>query len=54
MHIFGINRASLPANVDRYGGTSGGYSVGLGMTDSQAAAYYNAMQAFQTALTRNV
>jgi hypothetical protein len=54
MHIFGINRASLPANVDRYGGTSGGYSVGLGMTASQAAAYYNAMQAFQTALGRNV
>jgi hypothetical protein len=32
----------------------GGYSIGLSMTASQAAAYYTAMQAFQTALTRNV
>jgi len=31
----------------------GGYSIGLGMTSTQAAAYYTAMQAFQTALTRN-
>lgn len=31
-----------------------GYSIGLGMTASQAAAYYTAMQTFQTALTRNV
>ena len=54
MHIYGINRASIAANVDRYGGTSGGYSIGLSMTAAQAAAYYNAMQAFQTALTRNV
>jgi len=54
MHIFGINRASTPANVDRYGGTSGGYSIGLGMTAAQAAAFYTAMQAFQTALGRNV
>ena len=54
MHIFGINRASIPANVDRYGGTSGGYSIGLSMTAAQAAAYNTAMQAFQTALSRNV
>jgi hypothetical protein len=32
----------------------GGYSIGLSMDATQAAAYYAAMQAFQTALTRNV
>jgi len=32
----------------------GGYSIGLSMTGTQAAAYYTAMQAFQTALQRNV
>ncbi len=32
----------------------GGYSIGLSMTAAQAAAYYTAMQSFQTALTRNV
>jgi hypothetical protein len=30
-----------------------GYSFGLGMTAAQVAAYNSAMQAFQTALTRN-
>ena len=54
IHIFGINRASSGANVDRYGGTSGGYSIGVSMTAAQVAAYYTAMQAFQTALQRNV
>lgn len=32
----------------------GGYSIGLSMTAAQAVAYYTAMQAFQTALQRNV
>jgi hypothetical protein len=32
----------------------GAYSIGLSMTAPQAAAYYTAMQAFQTALGRNV
>ena len=32
----------------------GGYSVGLSMTGTQVAAYYTAMNAFQTSLTRNV
>jgi hypothetical protein len=32
----------------------GGYSIGLGMSAAQVSAYYSAMQAFQTALTRNV
>ena len=30
------------------------YTVGVGMSESQVSAYYTAMQAFQTALTRNV
>ena len=30
------------------------YSLGLGLTNAQVAAYYSAMQAFQTALGRNV
>lgn len=30
------------------------YSIGLPMTDAQALAYYNAMQAFQTALGRQL
>jgi hypothetical protein len=32
----------------------GAYSLGLGMTAAQASAYNTAMQAFQTALSRNV
>ena len=32
----------------------GGYSLGLSMNGTQAAAFYTAMQAIQTALTRNV
>jgi hypothetical protein len=32
----------------------GGYSIGASMTGSQAAAFYTAMQAFQTAMGRNV
>jgi hypothetical protein len=52
VHIFGINRASSTANVDRYGGASVGYSIGAALTAPQAAAYNTAMQAFQAALTR--
>jgi hypothetical protein len=32
----------------------GGYSIGLGMSAAQVSAYHSAMQAIQTALTRNV
>lgn len=32
----------------------GAYSIGLSLSEAQAAAYYNAMQAFQTALGRQV
>ena len=41
-------------NVGFYRGTLGGYSFGPGMTAAQALAYYTAMQAFQTALGRQV
>jgi hypothetical protein len=30
------------------------YSIGLSMDSTQVTAYYNAIQAFQTSLTRNV
>jgi hypothetical protein len=35
-------------------GRFSGYSIGLSMNATQAAAYYTAMQAFQTALSRSV
>jgi len=52
--VFALNRASTPEATDFFGGTLGGYSIGLSMTAPQAAAYNTAMQSFQTALTRNV
>ena len=52
--VFASNRASTPSATDLFGGTLGGYSIGLSMTAPQAAAYNTAMQAFQTALTRNL
>ena len=52
--VFAVNRASTAAPADFFGGRLGSYSIGLSMTASQASAYYTAMQAFQTALGRNV
>ena len=52
--VFALNRASAPSPTDYFGGTLGGYSIGLSMDAAQAAAYNTAMQSFQTALTRNV
>ena len=52
--VFAVNRASTPAAANLFNGRIGGYSIGLSMTAPQAAAYYTAMQTFQTALTRNV
>jgi hypothetical protein len=52
--VFATNRASTSIPTDYFGGTLGGYSIGLSMTAPQADAYNTAMQAFQTALTRNV
>jgi hypothetical protein len=48
------NRSS-PTVVDNFDSRRYcGYSSGLGMTAAQVSAYYAAMQAFQTALGRNV
>jgi hypothetical protein len=54
--VFALNRASTPAApaTDIFGGRLAGYSMGLLLDATQAAAYYAALQAFQTALTRNV
>lgn len=40
--------------VDHSSSRIGAYSIGLAFTDSQALAYYNALQAFETALSRSV
>jgi hypothetical protein len=61
------NTAALPTTVDihilrRNSGSFvtwsnariGAYSIGSGMTAAQASSFYTAMQAFQTALSRNV
>jgi len=52
VYVFGINRGG--SATDGYAGRLGGYSIGLSMTPTQVASFYSAMQAFQTALTRNV
>jgi hypothetical protein len=52
IYAFAVNRNGGGANY--FNGRIGGYSIGLSMTAPQAAAYNTAMQAFQTALTRNV
>ena len=51
-YLFAINRLGSPA--DLYAGRLGGYSIGLAMTPTQVSSFYAAMQAFQTALARNV
>lgn len=52
MYAFANNRDN--AATDFYGGRLGGYSIGAAFTAAQALAYYNALQAFQTALGRQV
>lgn len=59
LFVFAVNRASASATpalaaADFYGGRLGGYSIGLGLSAAEALSYYNAMQAFQTAMQRNV
>jgi hypothetical protein len=51
-YIFAVNR--LGSATGLYAGRLGGYSIGLSMTPTQVSSFYSAMQAFQTALTRNV
>jgi hypothetical protein len=46
------NNGTLDSNQTT--GRSGGYSIGTAMDATQVAAYHTAMQAFQTALSRNV
>ncbi len=50
--VFALNRGG--SGADASDGRFGSYSIGLSMTAPHAAAYNTAMQAFQTALTRNV
>lgn len=53
--VFALNQLSGSVSAAGYSSSRlGGYSMGLSLSDSQAAAYYTAMQAFQTALGRNV
>ena len=53
--VFAINDGGTPNVFRDISATRlGGYSIGLSMTGQQAAAFYTAMQAFQTALARNV
>jgi hypothetical protein len=50
--VFHHSNSGAPLNIAA--ARLGGYSIGASMDATQAAAYYAAMQAFQTALTRNV
>lgn len=54
LFVFGRNDAQSVPNPVPFNGRSQSYSIGLSMTDQQAADFHAAMQAFQTALTRNV
>jgi hypothetical protein len=52
LFVFGLNTSGT---VSLWSSARlGAYSAGLGMTATQATSFYNAMQAFQTALGRNV
>ena len=53
LYVFARNDVSASPSIAHFAGRSQAYSIGKGMTDAQAAAYYTAMQAFQTALGRN-
>jgi len=52
-YVFALNNNGTLDSAQTTG-RGGGYSIGLSMTAPQAAAYYTAMQTFQTALGRNV
>lgn len=53
--IFGVNlQGTGTVNYLIAGSRISAYAMDTGMTDTQAAAYYAAMQAFQTTLGRNV
>jgi hypothetical protein len=50
--VFALNNGGIAADVS--GMLCRHYSIGLGMTAGQASSYYTALQAFQTALGRNL
>lgn len=52
LFVFALNDGGSPTGYTD--ARLAGYSVGLKMSDSEVAAYNSAMQAFQTALGRNV
>jgi len=54
LFVFARNDAQVTPSPTPFNGRSQSYSIGLSMTDQQAADFHTAMQAFQTALTRNV
>ena len=54
LFVFARNDATGSPSLQPFTGRSQAYSIGLSMTDQQAADFHAAMQAFQTALTRNV
>jgi hypothetical protein len=51
--VFTSNVSGSPSG-SYFLGTLRSYSIGAELTESQASSFYTAMQAFQTALTRNV
>lgn len=50
--VFALNRGGAAADIST--ATLAGYSIGTALTAGEIAAYYTAMQAFQTALGRQV
>ena len=54
LFVFARNDATGSPSLQPFAGRSQAYSIGLSMTDQQAADFHAAMQAFQTSLTRNV
>ena len=54
LFVFARNDATGSPSLQPFTGRSQAYSIGLSMTDQQAADFHTAMQAFQTSLTRNV
>jgi hypothetical protein len=53
--VFAANEAVSGSSANfRSNARMAAYSIGAGLTASQASSYYTALQAFQTALSRNV
>jgi len=54
LFVFARNDQQAVPSFQYFTGRSQAYSIGRSMTDQQAADFHTAMQALQTALTRNV